>query len=71
VLDDLLAALMLEIDIDVGRLVALAAHETLEEHVDALGIDRLSIEERLQVAEAIWDSVVHDVEALLAAGRTF
>ena len=28
-----------------------------------LGIDRLSIEERLQVAEAIWDSVVHDVEA--------
>ena len=27
-----------------------------------LGIDRLSIEERLQVAEAIWDSVVHDVE---------
>jgi putative addiction module component (TIGR02574 family) len=28
-----------------------------------LGIDRLSIDERLQVAEAIWDSVVHDVEA--------
>jgi len=28
-----------------------------------LGIDRLSIEERLQVAEVIWDSVVHDVEA--------
>jgi putative addiction module component (TIGR02574 family) len=28
-----------------------------------LGIDRLSIEERLHVAEAIWDSVVHDVEA--------
>ena len=28
-----------------------------------LGIDRLSIEERLQVAEAIWDSVVHDVAA--------
>ena len=28
-----------------------------------LGIDRLSIEERLQVAEAIWDSVFHDVEA--------
>ena len=27
-----------------------------------LGIDRLSIEERRQVAEAIWDSVVHDVE---------
>ena len=27
-----------------------------------LGIDRLSIEERLQVADAIWDSVVHEVE---------
>ena len=26
-----------------------------------LGLDRLSIEERLQVAEAIWDSVVRDV----------
>ncbi len=28
-----------------------------------LGLDRLSIEERIQVAEAIWDSVVRDVEA--------
>jgi putative addiction module component (TIGR02574 family) len=28
-----------------------------------LGIDRLGIAERLQVAEAIWDSVVHDVES--------
>ena len=28
-----------------------------------LGIDRLSIEERLQVAEAIWASVVHEVQA--------
>ena len=27
-----------------------------------LGLDRLSIEERLRVAEAIWDSVVRDVE---------
>lgn len=27
-----------------------------------LGIDRLSIEERLQVADAIWDSVIHEVE---------
>lgn len=27
-----------------------------------LGLDRLSIEERLQLADAIWDSVVHDVE---------
>ena len=25
-----------------------------------LGLDRLSIEERLQLADAIWDSVVHD-----------
>jgi putative addiction module component (TIGR02574 family) len=28
-----------------------------------LGIDRLSIDERIQVAESIWDSVVHDVAA--------
>ncbi len=28
-----------------------------------LGLDRLSIEERIQVAEAIWDSVVREVEA--------
>lgn len=28
-----------------------------------LGIDRLSIEERIQVAEAIWNTVIHDVEA--------
>jgi putative addiction module component (TIGR02574 family) len=27
-----------------------------------LGLDRLSIEERLRVADAIWDSVVHEVE---------
>lgn len=27
-----------------------------------LGLDRLSIEERLEVADAIWDSVVHEVE---------
>lgn len=27
-----------------------------------LGLDRLSIEERLQIADAIWDSVVHEVE---------
>ena len=27
-----------------------------------LGIERLSIEERLQVADAIWDSVMHEVE---------
>ena len=28
-----------------------------------LGLDQLSIEERLEVANAIWDSVMHDVEA--------
>lgn len=28
-----------------------------------LGIDRLSIEERVAVAEAIWESVIRDVEA--------
>ncbi len=28
-----------------------------------LGLDQLSIEERLEIAEAIWDSVVRDVEA--------
>lgn len=28
-----------------------------------LGIDRLSIEDRLAVAEAIWESVIRDVEA--------
>lgn len=28
-----------------------------------LGIDRLSIEERIQVAEAIWNSFIHDVAA--------
>jgi hypothetical protein len=31
VLDDLLAALVLEVDVDVGRLVALAADEALEQ----------------------------------------
>ena len=28
-----------------------------------LGIDRLSIDERIQVAEAIWNSFIRDVEA--------
>jgi putative addiction module component (TIGR02574 family) len=28
-----------------------------------LGIDRLSIEERIQVAEVIWNSFIHDVAA--------
>jgi putative addiction module component (TIGR02574 family) len=30
-----------------------------------LGISRLSIEHRIQVAKAIWDSVIHDLEAAL------
>src|SRR5207253_11437204 len=40
VLDDLLAPLMLEIDIDVGWLVARGADEALEQDVDAGRIDR-------------------------------
>ena len=39
VLDDLLAALVLEVDVDVGWLVALAADEALEEHARARGVD--------------------------------
>ena len=35
VLDDLLAPLMLEIDVDVGRLVALRGDEALEQQVEA------------------------------------
>src|SRR5271168_4446666 len=40
VLDHLLAPLVLEIDIDVGRLVARSADEALEQHVDAGRVDR-------------------------------
>ena len=40
VLDHLLAPLVLEIDVDVGRLVARGADEALEQHVDARRIDR-------------------------------
>ena len=39
VLDHLLAPLVFEVDVDVGRLVALAADETLEQHVHARRID--------------------------------
>ena len=39
VLDDLLAALVLEVDVDVGRLVALLADEALEQHLHPLRID--------------------------------
>jgi hypothetical protein len=40
VLDHLLAPLVLEVDVDVGRLLALAADEALEQQVGARGIDR-------------------------------
>ena len=40
VLDHLLAPAMLEVDVDVGRLVPLLADESLEERLDAIGIDR-------------------------------
>ena len=39
-LDHLLAALMLEIDIDIGRLAARLADKTLEQGLRAVGIDR-------------------------------
>ncbi len=39
VLDDLLAALMLEIDVDVGRFAPLHRDEALEQEIDPLGID--------------------------------
>src|SRR5207245_7030798 len=39
-LDHLFAPLMLEVDIDVGRLVALARDETLEQHLHTRRIDR-------------------------------
>ena len=39
-LDHLFAALVLEVDVDVGRLAALGREEALEEQVRARGIDR-------------------------------
>ncbi len=39
VLDDLLAPLVLEVDVDVGRLVALGRDEALEQEIEALGVD--------------------------------
>ena len=39
VLDHFLAALVLEIDVDVRRLAASGGEETLEQHVDFIGID--------------------------------
>ena len=68
VLDHLLAPLMLEIDVDIGRLVARGADEALEQDVDARGIDRGD-------AEAIADGGIGRRAAALAedaaaAGRT-
>ena len=40
VLDHLLAPLVLEIDVDVGRLAARGADKALEQHVDAGRVDR-------------------------------
>ena len=40
VLDHLFAALVLEIDVDIGRLVAFPRNETLEQYAHARGIDR-------------------------------
>ena len=40
ILDHVLAPLVLEVDVDVGWLVALARDEALEEHFHARGIDR-------------------------------
>jgi putative addiction module component (TIGR02574 family) len=31
--------------------------------LETLGLDRLSLEERLSIAEALWDSVVRDAES--------
>src|SRR5256885_6068912 len=59
VLDDLLAPLMLEIDIDVGRLAARGADKALEQHVDLRRIDRGD-------AEAIADDRVGRRAAALA-----
>src|SRR3954453_6229073 len=39
VLDDFFAPLMLEVDVDVGRLAPLLRNETLEQHVAARRID--------------------------------
>ncbi len=39
VLDDVLAPLMLEIDVDIGRLAPLRRNEALEQQIAALGID--------------------------------
>ena len=62
VLDDLLAALMLEIDVDVGRLLAFLGDEALEEKVDGVGID-------VGDAEAVADRGIGSRAAALAEDR--
>ena len=59
VLDHLLAPLVLEVDVDVGRLAALGGDEPLEQEIDLLGID-------LGDAEAIADDGVRRRAASLA-----
>ncbi len=59
VLDHLLAPLMLEIDVDVGRLAPLGRDEALEQKIGALGID-------LGDAEAVADGGVRGGAAALA-----
>ena len=59
VLDDLFAPLVLEIDVDVGRLAALGGDEALEQQIDLLGID-------LGDAEAITDDGIRRRAAALA-----
>jgi len=39
-LDNFLAALVLEVDIDIGRLLALGADEPLEQEIDLRGVHR-------------------------------
>ena len=58
VLNDLLAALVLEVDIDIGRFIALLADEALEKHIDELRI-------HLRDAERIADHGVRGGAAAL------
>ena len=59
VLDDLLAPLMLEIDVDIGRLVAVRRNEAVEQKIDLVRIDRGD-------AEAIADRAIGRRAAALA-----
>ena len=67
-LQDDLAPLMLEIDIDVGRLAPLLRDETLEQKIVALGIDRGDAE---HIADgAVGGRAAALTENVLAAGKT-